>query len=350
MKSIKFALIVILAFNGLLAVYNWVSKEDATADNYQIEESFNEQPPEEASEGLSLVALTALTKEVRSGQELERRLNEKDSINNLDLNLDEKVDYIFIKEFGDTENKIGYSLTVQPQKDQEQEIAAVTVEKNGDRAEIQVVGNEQVYGENQIFNDWAPVKRDPSEAKSTASGNQPVYNSYFMPRPLFFSPWAFGFYPAYYSFFPIMPMGMYSSRISSYNTAGVNRGTNSYQKTSNKSITNPNQGKTAGKGINRSLRKPTATQKQFQTQNRSKVRSGGFGRSKSGNSLSKNSSTRARSSTTSPDRLRKSRTPGFGSRNSSFNSSRSSSTGGYFGRNQFRSSGYGSRSFGFGGK
>jgi hypothetical protein len=46
------------------------------------------------------------------------------------------------------------------------------------------------------------------------------------------------------------------------------------------SLRNPNAGKTANKGIRKSLANPTSTQKQFQARNKSTMkRSGGFGRS-----------------------------------------------------------------------
>jgi len=267
---------MILVFNGLFSFYNWLTRTDP---GYQAQVQQAVAQPQ-AAEGLDLQALTLLSKEIRSGQEFERRVNEKGGINNLDLNSDDKVDYLFVREFGDVKGKIGYSLTVQPQKDETQEVASVTVEKNGDRAEIQVVGNEQIYGDQTIFNDWTAIEREQLPEQSSTGKPAPMYHSYFYPRPLWFSPFYFGFYPAYYAFFPVMGRTAYASRVSrSYNTGSVQRGGSKFQRSSGKQISNPNKGKTANKGISRSLQKPTNTQKKFQATRNRNLKSGGFGKS-----------------------------------------------------------------------
>jgi len=320
---------MILILNGSVSLYNWLTAKEATpVYQSQLQQDSSQIP---AAEGMDLQALTVLTKEIRSGQELERRLNEKDSINNLDLNGDKKVDYLFVSEFGDVKNKIGYSLTVKPQKEETQEVAAVTVEKNGDQAEIQVVGNSQIYGDQAIFNDSIKIEREKLPEQSASGTQSPMYHSYFYPRPLWFSPWYFGFYPGYYSFFPVMGRSTYMTRVNrSYNTRSVGRGANNYQRSSGKQITNPNRGKTANRGITRSLQKPTNTQKKFQATRSRNLKSGGFGSSKSAGSskLSRSSSRQSSSSF-------------FGS---SSNSRRSSA----FGSGSLRSSSSRSRSFSFG--
>ncbi len=276
MKAIKIAIVMILVLNGLSSFYNWLTRTESDP-GYQAQQAVT-QP--QAAEGLDLQALTLLSKEVRSGQELERRVNEKGGINNLDLNSDDKVDYLFVREFGDVNSKIGYSLTVQPQKDETQEVASITVEKNADRAEIQVVGNEQIYGDQAIFNDWTAIEREQLPEQSSAEQRAPMYHSYFYPRPLWFSPFYFGFYPPYYAFFPVMGRTAYVSRISrSYNRGSVQRGRSQFQRSSGKKISNPNKGKTANKGISRSLQKPTNTQKKFQATRNRNLKSGGFGKS-----------------------------------------------------------------------
>ena len=315
---------MILLLNGSFSLYNWLTEKE-TAPGYQTQlQQESVQLP--AAEGLDLSALTVLTKEIRSGQELERKLNEKGGINNLDLNSDNKVDYLFVSEFGDVKNKIGYSLTVQPQKDETQEVAAITVEKNGDRAEIQVVGNEQIYGDQAIFNDWSKIEREKLPEQASTAGH-PMYNSYFYPRPLWLSPFYFGFYPGYYSFFPIMGRSTYVTRINrTYNTGSVGRGANSYQRSSGKQVTNPNRGKTANRGITRSLQKPTNTQKKFQATRSRNLKSGGFGSKKTAGSsqLSRSSAGKSRSQ---------------------LGTSRSRS---FFGSGSVRSSSSRSRSFSFG--
>ena len=370
MKALKVAVIMILVLNGGYSLYSWLTKEEPQP-NAVLQPVIDQTA---AAEGLDLKALITLAKEIRSGQELERRLNEKDGINNLDLNGDEKVDYVFVSEYGDVEKKIGYSLTVEPVEKQIQEVATVEVELNGDRAELQVVGNEQIYGDQAIYNDHTKVERDQSAAKVEGAQGVSMYNSYFYPRPLWASPFFFGFYPAYYSFFPIMSPPMYMNRVTTYQSNTVQTGKNDYQGKSNKQITSPNQGKTADKGITRSLKKPTKSQKQFQVTRSKNLKSGGFGRKDSsksqlstrsgtsnqlGNSRGSGSFGSARNSTAFGNRnstvgQRSTTVPSrsgssFGNnqrRGTSFSTSPSRS----FGRSSVRSGSSRSRSFSFGGK
>ncbi|MDX2470260.1 MAG: hypothetical protein QNL04_06745 [SAR324 cluster bacterium] len=324
MNALKTIIIAVLVFNGFYSIKSWLSS-DSPQGSYQLQSA----PDIQAAEGFDLKALTAVAKEVRGGQELERKLNTEGGINNLDLNGDDKVDYLSVKEFGDPKSgKIGFAITTEPEKGEVQEIAEVTVEENGDRAEIQVVGNEQIYGSQAIYNDWTPIERatQPAQPTAQAGGAYPMYSSFFYPRPLYMSPFGYGYYPPFFSPFSMMAMGMYGSRMSGYRTTTVRQGANSHQRSSNKSIANPDKGKSANKGIKRSLKSPSKSQRAFKTQSNKNVRSGGFGRSKSpGASATRRQLPSSRS------------TGGFGS-----SRSRATSTG------SFRSSSYGSRSFSFG--
>lgn len=352
MKALKVAIVMILVFNLIYSVYGWLSSKDEKAmapnepDREQLIQTA-EEPLSDAADGLELAGLTGLVKEIRSGQELERLLNEKDSINNLDLNGDDQVDYLFVREFGDPQKKIGYSITAEPEKGEVQEIAEVTVEPNGDRAEIQVVGNEQIYGRDAIYNDWTKVEREVTQEKQGSGASAvPMHSSYFYPHPLWISPFFFGFYPAFFSPFPVMSRPMYVNRVNTYNPGTVARGQNPYQSTSPNKITNPNQGKTANKGIARSLKNPTSTQKQFQATQARNLKSGGFGRVSrpAAGSLSTNSASssfgtgnKANSNQFGTSQKTTGSRSAFGNSGKSFGSSSS-----------FRSRSSGSRSFSFG--
>lgn len=333
MKALKVAIVFILVLNGIYSLTQWLGSSSEQA-NPALEAAAE---PDPAASGFDLAALTNLTKEIRSGQELERRLNEKDGINNLDLNDDGKADYIQVQEFGKPESgKVGYSLYTEPAQGERQEVAEVTVEQNGEQAEIQVVGNEQIYGDNSIFNDSVKVEREvqPVQAQTQAhAAPYPVYPSYFMPHPLWISPFGFGFYPPYFSFFPILGPSLYFNRVAVHQTV-VRQGPSSFQSNSNKTLANPNKGRAANTGVAKGLRKPTGTQKQFlSSRSSSKIGTGGFGRkapsTRGSRSLSQGSGSVGRSSA-------------FGRSFSGLGSSR-----GFGG--SVRSFG-GGRSFGFGGK
>ncbi len=222
MNALKIAIVAILIFNLGTSAFKWFSEDPAP--EYYVE-SF-------VSEGLDLNALTGLTKEIRSGQELERRLNEKGSINNLDLNSDDIVDYIGVTEFGTATNKIGYSLVVEPASDEKQEIATITVEKNQNLAEIQVIGNEQIYGDNAIYNDSTPIERNITQSRYHGSGLFPIMATYFFMRPLWASPWSYGYYPSHYSpYFRSNPTS-YANQARPFQSKSVKAGANTYQKNS----------------------------------------------------------------------------------------------------------------------
>ena len=336
MKAIKIALIMILLLNGGFSLYKWLFSEESKPALQQNIQMLPE-PTMAAADGFDLRSLTSLVKEVRSGQELERRLNEKGGINNIDLDGNGKTDYLFVREFGDVKNKIGYSMTVEPQKGEVQEVATATVEKNADRAEIQVVGNEQIYGQDAIFNDWTQIERETLPEQKGAN-QAPMYHSYFYPRPLWISPFFFGFYPPFYSPFGIVGRTTYMTQVNRYRSSGVQSGRNSYQRSSKNQIQSPNKGKTANRGITRSLKNPTSTQKQFQTTRNRNVKSGGFGRARASSTGSKSGSLN-----------RSSRTRSFSNKSSGVASQRSLSTrSSSFRKSSFRSSSFGSRSFGFG--
>ena len=346
MKTIKIAIIFILGINGLYSLVNWLGSDSTPNTQLSIQESY--QQPAQAADGFDLAALTALSKEIRSGQELERRLNEPKGINNLDLDDNKKVDYLQVEEFGDPNSgKIGYSVFTEPAKNQRQEVAEVLVEQNGDKAEIQVTGSPQIYGDNAIFNDFAPIERTtPPPASTQAQANPyPVYPSYFMPRPLWMSPFGFGYYPPFFGFFPLIGPSMYMNRMGGYHTT-VSSGPNRHQQSSTKKISNPNQGKSASTGIKRSLKKPTATQKQFSAKSRSRqVGKGGFGRQNSGVKSTPRSPARQVGQAKPSSSFGQRNTGSFGNRaGSSFGQQRARSS------SSFRGFGGGSRSFSFGGK
>ena len=343
MKALKIAIIAILLLNAGLAVFNWMTEEPPTpVQSVQAEIA--------AADGLDLPALTALVKEIRSGQELERRLNERDSINNLDLNGDKKVDYISVSEFGDVQKKIGFSLLVEPEKDQQQEVAVVTVERNQDKAEIQVVGNEQIYGDGAIYNDWAPVEREKEIRHSGTGYGFSLLAGYFLFRPLWISPWHFGYYPSYFSPYPMASRSMYAGRVDTVRSSTTQKGANRFQKSSKTSVRNPNKGKVASRGVTRSLKKPTSTQRKFQTAQKNTLRSGGFGRTGGSSSGSKSlvgsQPTQRKFQTAQKSTLR---SGGFGRAGSSSFGSKSL-FGSQRNTGSFRSSSSRSRSFRVGGK
>lgn len=228
-----------------------------------------------ASEGFDLKALPALVKNVSSAEELERKLNEPGGINNLDLDGDNRVDFIKVTEYGNKKDQFGFSLTAEPAKGEVQEIATVEILKDdsASQAHVRVAGNQQVYGPNTYY-------------RSSFGLGEMLLLGYLLSPHTFYRPaWGYGYYPSYYRPYSMVGNNVYRDRGRNY--YGYTRSGSSYRvnkvQPSNlrsTSINSPNAGKTASTGISRSLSNPTASQKSFRARSSSKsVGRGGFGRS-----------------------------------------------------------------------
>jgi len=230
-----------------------------------------------AADGLDLKAVGELVKEVPDAESFERKLNEPGGINNLDLNEDGTVDYIKVTEYGDSRIK-GFSLTTEPAPGEIQEIASIEIEKQGDTAEVAVRGNEHIYGHNHYYH------YNTSIVDFLLLGY--LFNSFHTP---YVSPYYYGYYPSYYRPYRPVTVETYRTRTQPYTSRStarqVSRNPLPSKASGASSVTSPNQGKTASKGIKAPLKNPTQSQKSFQARNPSKqVKSGGFGRSKTSSS------------------------------------------------------------------
>ena len=245
----------------------------------------------EAADGLDLKALSAMLKDIKDGEDLERKLNKENGINNLDLNEDGKVDFIKVTEFGDPKKSLGYSLTTEPVKGEEQELATIQITNEGETANVEVSGNKQIYGTGHHY------RSSPSIGTWLLLGYMMGGNYSF-----YRSPYSYGSYPRYYRPYSPISRSGYSSRSGTY-YKNSNFTRTATPRISN--LSNPNKGKVASKGITKNLKSPTTSQRTFASRNPNKAaRTGGFGRK----------STTSRSSTSSSSVRGKSSSRGFGGR------------------------------------
>lgn len=246
------------------------------ADQYNV----NVQTIVSAGDGLNLTAVGELLKKAKDAEELEHLLNSANNgVNNLDLDEDGSVDYIYVTEYGDDRVK-GFSLTTQPKPGETQEIATIEVEKSGSQAQVQIQGNQQIYGQNQYYH------------SSFGLTDFLILSWLFRPHPMYMSPWGYGHYPTYYSRPATRPYSSYSRDMRRSTSGSGFR--SSRQSRVRSSVKSPNAGRSAS-SIKAPLKNPTTAQKQFQARNPSKqVKSGGFGRS-TNRTTSRSSTTRSRS-------------------------------------------------------
>lgn len=191
MKIFRFAFIAAaLLTTGVNIAQNNRGNATVVAQNYDI------------SDNLDLQAVASIFGESRDLEDFERRLNDPSAqISNLDLNNDNYVDYLRVVEVGESDVRVIVIQSVLGQ-DQFQDVATIELERHRNKTvQVQIVGNSYIYGPNYIF--------------------EPYYYS----TPLFFdmfwlatyrpyySPWYWGYYPTYYSYWRPMPVFRYHSHI-----------------------------------------------------------------------------------------------------------------------------------------
>lgn len=191
MKIFKLALIAAAIFTaGVGSAQNNSSTATVKAQNYDI------------SDNLDLQAVASLFGDSKDLEDFERRLNDPSSqISNLDLNNDNYVDYLRVVEVGEGDVRVIVIQAVLGQ-DQFQDVATIEMERQRNKTvQVQIVGNSYIYGPNYIYEPYYY--------------NTPVFfdlfwlNTY---RP-YYSPWYWGYYPTYYSYWRPMPVFRYHSHI-----------------------------------------------------------------------------------------------------------------------------------------
>ncbi|WDF64357.1 hypothetical protein [Flavobacterium sp. KACC 22763] len=177
-------------------------------------------------DNLDLYAVMSLFQKSKTIEEFEKNLNlEKTGINNLDLDLDKKVDFIKVvtKKNG---NSFTFILQVAVNKKENQDVAVILVDKdkNG-KVKMQIVGDELLYGKDYVIE---PVsKSSPAKTANPAyAGDDPVQSSpavtavvvetvpivqyvYSPAYVPYYPPYYYGFYPPYFAAFTVMAVGIY---------------------------------------------------------------------------------------------------------------------------------------------
>jgi hypothetical protein len=180
-------------------------------------------------DNLDLYAVLDLFQKSKTIEEFEKSLNlEKTAINNLDLDLDKKVDFIKVVTKQEKED-FTFILQIAVSKTEIQDVAIILVSKDKDKKiSMQIVGDEDLYGKDYIVelkeSSTAPVTANPGykgpdtvkivtvPAQTTtvvveqAPIVQYVYSSAYVP---YHPPYYYGYYPPYFAAFTVMAIGVY---------------------------------------------------------------------------------------------------------------------------------------------
>lgn len=160
----------------------------------------------------SLEGALELFKTAESPEAFEKLLNtESNGVNNLDLNEDGDIDYIRVvdKMDGDVHALV---LQVSVSESESQDIAVIEIEKQGaEQAILQIVGDEDVYGEQKIVEPFDEEVGQDKKGRGPALDNIEVYrvvvNVWLWPSVRFVyhpryvawvSPWRWSYYPTWW--------------------------------------------------------------------------------------------------------------------------------------------------------
>jgi hypothetical protein len=177
-------------------------------------------------DNLDLYAVLDLFQKSKTIEDFEKSLNQKETgINNLDLNLDKKVDFIKVVTKKDG-NAFTFILQVNVSKKETQDVAVILVnkDKNG-KVSLQMVGDEDLYGKNYVIepkktstpavtSNPAYVGPDPVQSApattvvvtETVPIVQYVYSPAYVP---YYPPYYYGYYPPYFAAFTVLAVGIY---------------------------------------------------------------------------------------------------------------------------------------------
>ena len=178
-------------------------------------------------DNLDLYAVLTLFQKSKTIEAFEKSLNdEKTGINNLDLNLDKKVDFIKIvtKKDGDA---FSFILQVDVTKKETQDVAIILVSKDKkDVVSIQMVGDEDLYGKDYVIEPKGnssvtanpgykgpdPVIVNVPATETIVVQSAPIVQYVYSPAYVpYYPPYYYGYYPPYFAFATVMAVGIYRS-------------------------------------------------------------------------------------------------------------------------------------------
>ena len=164
---------------------------------------------------LDLNAVMAIFQESESPEDFEKKLNtESTNVNNLDLDGDGEVDYIRIVDNGDSTSHV-LTLQVSINENESQDVAVIELEETSqDVVEIQIVGDEDLYGENYILLPQSAGKSPLVVNVITWRAVRFMWARNYKP---WVSPWKYRHYPNWYKPWKRKRWSVYHGHVSRYN-------------------------------------------------------------------------------------------------------------------------------------
>jgi hypothetical protein len=180
-------------------------------------------------DNLDLYAVLDLFQKSKTIEDFEKSLNlEKTAINNMDLDLDKKVDFIKVVTKQDKDD-FTFILQIAVSKTETQDVAVIFVTKDENKKiTMQIVGDEDLYGKNYIVElkesstpavtanpgykgpDTVKVVSAPATTTTVIVEQAPVVQYVYSPAYVpYVPPYYYGYYPPYFAAFSVMAIGFY---------------------------------------------------------------------------------------------------------------------------------------------
>jgi hypothetical protein len=178
-------------------------------------------------DNLDLYGVLTLFQTSKTIEAFEKSLNEqKTGLNNLDLDLDGKVDFIKVVT-KQKDSSFQFILQIAVNKTENQDVAVILVNKDKKgKINLQIVGDEALYGKDYVI-EPSPTGTPSVTANPAYKGSDPiivnvpatetiivqsapivqyVYSPAYVP---YYPPYAYGYYPPYFAAFTVMAVGIY---------------------------------------------------------------------------------------------------------------------------------------------
>lgn len=179
-------------------------------------------------DNLDLYAVLDLFQKSKTIEDFEKSLNqEKTGINNLDLDLDNKVDFIKVVTKQDGDN-FTFVMQVAVNEKETQDVAVILVSKDKEKkVTMQIVGDKDLYGKDYIvepktstkpavtanpaYSGPEPaVKSTPATTTTVVVESTPIVQYVYSPAYVpYYPPYYYGYYPPYFAAFTVMAVGIY---------------------------------------------------------------------------------------------------------------------------------------------
>ena len=180
-------------------------------------------------DNLDLYAVLDLFQKSKTIEDFEKSLNlEKTGINNMDLDLDKKVDFIKVVSKQEKDD-FTFVLQIAVSKTETQDVAVIFVSKDEKKkVSLQIVGDKDLYGKDYIVDlkesstpavtanpgykgpDTVKVVTVPASTTTVIVEQAPIVQYVYSPAYIpYVPPYYYGFYPPYFAAFSVMAIGIY---------------------------------------------------------------------------------------------------------------------------------------------